>query len=530
VGVLGSGASIFIIVAGWSFAALYVFLPLQIAPMVCLDEERGNLELMVVSGIGLGQYLTQKLASRLMATGALLLLALPLAGLAFTLGGVSIDHIIGSALCLVLALLQVGAVSLWIAVRMRSSERAVWQAYVQAVVHLGFAIPLFFLPLLIIGWIGLGLLGGERFAMAWSCQPFFLWMLVINNGCNWWHALLGGVPILVTAWMYYSRAMTDMASREREHRSETGLSPRHYHYRPPEATTPKHWWNRLTASRHEGDLPAENGLAWRELMRMPVLRLEHRILWLAIIVPMLPLILATVLKAETWQLRANRLGGWAMVPLIISGLVLLPVAAGVFSNERRRSTLEVLLVTPLSTRELIIGKLAGCRRLVLLAWLSAMALMTLGAFLGLLPSSHAEVDSNLIALAMFAVAAWLVQSCFMHLGLLCGMVLRHPVHAISTAVILGLGWCLLPGMLAKLTTSSFLVSELIRLANPVALINAIGYFQTGTSAHSTTLEALLGAIAFFACLRLALGGICLLAADRLLGRGVTRGRSLRGGH
>src|SRR5258708_25819801 len=111
--VFGEGGKLFDAMVWWQFAGIYLFLPVLVAPMIPLEEQRGNLDLLLVSGVGPVQLLFQTLLSRLIGMGGFVLLALPIAGLAYTLGGVSVEHIGVAAVCLFYAAIQTRCVALW---------------------------------------------------------------------------------------------------------------------------------------------------------------------------------------------------------------------------------------------------------------------------------------------------------------------------------------------------------------------------------------------------------------------------------
>ena len=524
VSVLGSGGYLFRLVAGWSFVAIYLFLPLLIVPVVTTDEERGNFEIFRTAGLEAQDYMLQKLVSRLLAVGGLLLLALPLAGLAYSLGGIGAGELIATAICLGLTLLQVGSVSLWVATCVRTSGQAAWQSHLRVALHLFLIMPLFYLPLLLAGWILLGIFAGSEVSMCWSIQPVGLWTALMSPAASWYLALLGGIPVLVASFRYFLQAIEGLRKREMERRREPlpgFLSSRPVRYHTGDGLVMR-WVKKLVTSPFEGVLPSTHPLEWREVTRVPILRSEYlSVALLVLLLPLLPILFSSVLSAHKWEDQAYRLLIWQFILLTIGLLGVIPLAAGAIVGERRRSSLEVLLVSPLSSREILLGKLAGCHRLMRLVWIPCVLLAMLSVILGMAQGQYYYPDRLFLALPMQMGISWLMLSSAAWLGMAAGLVLRQATQAVAAALGLGLGWCLLPYPLSELTDSA-LFSRYICLLNPYELFALTCRFHTGQGYEPGRLDPFTDAIplmlAVLFCLWLGLRSFCLMFADRWLGR------------
>lgn len=522
VSVIGSGGHLFRLVGGWAFLAIYLFLPLTMVPAVALDEERGNLELLRVAGLQSPDYLAQKLVSRLIAVGGLLLLAMPLAGLAYTLGGVETGHLAATVWCLLLALVQVGTVSLWVATRVHSTDQAAWQAHLRVLFHLVVLMPIYHLPLLIAGWILLAFLADGDVAWSWSIQPAGLWGYVLENRRLPWHIVfLGGIPALVASVMYVRQALRAMDDRALEQRRNPPT--RMWFWRDPAgARTWPVWLRWLMVSRHEQRLPADDGLAWRELSRLPLLCRDQITIWpLLGALPILPIFLGSLVAADSWQVQAERLHVWRMIPTVVATLGLVILAAGAFGGERRRSTLEVLLVTPLTTRQILVGKLAGCRRLIAVTVAINLLLAVLSSVLGIFSPASEGVGLVLYPIIL-VVALTVVLSSLMWLSLLTGLILRRNIQAVVVTMLLLVGWCWLPGVVAG-DLSLRVYPEwqsFLTMCSPIALVADLNVLYVKGQVIMTGMLGMgeIVVLGLHAILWILFRACCLRIADRRLGR------------
>ena len=138
---MGAGGELFGFFIRGSLAAIYLFLPLLVAPLVTDEEERGNLDVLMVSGIGPWEYIVEKLVSRLVGMGSLLVIGLPFSAFAYSLGGVDSGQLLAAAVALGAACMQVGCWSMWCSARSHTSMRAIGQAYGWGVPWLLLATP-----------------------------------------------------------------------------------------------------------------------------------------------------------------------------------------------------------------------------------------------------------------------------------------------------------------------------------------------------------------------------------------------------
>lgn len=159
------------------------------------------------------------------------------------------------------------------------------------------------------------------------------------------------------------------------------------------------------------------------------------------------------------------------VELVLIGMVAAGTAAGAISGERERQTWDLLVVTGLPARDIVIGQLFASVMLVL--WLVVAALPV---FIPLLRVGVASWDVLLRVLLFFMVTALVYGA----LGLLCSAWCRRTVVAVIVSYLIGGGWAVY-GLTARFWFMTFnrpAMSPgpfLVELLNPpLALLRSMG--------------------------------------------------------
>ncbi len=112
VGRLGSGRAIFEWLVTLQFWGIYLFLPALACSAISSEKERDSLSLLLLTTLSPWQIVIQKLLGRLVPMYTFLLLAMPLLSVSYSFGGVTNDQLWWAIIILVMTCLQVGALSL----------------------------------------------------------------------------------------------------------------------------------------------------------------------------------------------------------------------------------------------------------------------------------------------------------------------------------------------------------------------------------------------------------------------------------
>jgi len=128
------------------------------------------------------------------------------------------------------------------------------------------------------------------------------------------------------------------------------------------------------------------------------------------------------------------------------------LTAATFSGEREQQTLEALLFTPLSSRNIIMGKLLSALSSVLLILLSTLPVMAVSLYFGgVSPAQIAWSLALILATALFSGT----------IGLYCSINFRRTITAVSATYIICLCYLFLIPSLITLLSNRDVSSELL---------------------------------------------------------------------
>jgi ABC-type transport system involved in multi-copper enzyme maturation permease subunit len=520
---MGTGGALFGHFIRGSLAAIYLFLPLLVAPLVTDEEERGNLDVLMVSGIGAWEYIVEKLLSRLVGMGSLLVIGLPFSAFAYSLGGVDSGQLLAATVAVTSACVQVGCWSMWCSARSHTSMRAIGQAYGWGVPWLLVATPVMAGLLGIANAIVLKALGTRGTVVLWDsayCTPFSLIDAAATRHFTVWQTIIGSYPMALSTMLALFLAVRAFRRRS------TSLSPfmrEQLRLHRPGMISEKRRRQRIIATGGDREaMPDDRPLAWRELRRVRLYPWIGRLqkAWLMVLI-------------FTWELgyflveteRHRRISpvvdSWNFIDpcsclLMVFGVVAISVSAsGLVAGERSRRSLDVLLVLPLPTTELIAQKMANCRRLAKLFFL-LIGLMAMGEAwsemsLGKYRIAFLHLPFVLcIAWIHLELAAWLSLAVSLH------------VHAQTRAVIASLGaiaiWCAMPFLALALAWKLGFIDQSPEAWTFAELASPANVYQTRiTLGGDWTIEVLANAVLYLIVL-VSIRAYCLRRGDALLGR------------
>jgi ABC-type transport system involved in multi-copper enzyme maturation permease subunit len=442
---LGSGRAMLDALVWALFVAIYLLVPAMVAPTVLAEREGGTLEVLLVSRLRPWQLLAQKLLSRTTAMGAFLLLALPLAGIAYSLGGIGVEDLVAAGLALALGALQVGVWSLYCGARARSGMGGVVRAYIVGVAALFVLVPLATVPLFLAAALtGIPLQGLDVYPFGVYAGAHPLWRLPI--------ACVPTVGSIVVLFLMASRALEF---------EEAWWEPR---------STTRPWRERkaMVERSRSGQVPDHSPVAWRERARIqrwlvgataPLWGLAALVLFITVLIA-----LSRLGERATESVGATVLVVAAHIVAIAAVAV---QSATMMSEERARGTLEVLLTTPLEPREILEQKLAGPRLLGRLS-LGAIAALCLAEAVLEIPLG---VLRDLVYLPLSLGTAWIYLELAAWVGVSVGLRARTPAIAAMSSVGILLAWTIVPPVVVGylVAPDSWLHGRLM-LLGPAAMI------------------------------------------------------------
>ncbi len=437
--VLGSGKRLLDSLVIWQFIGLYLFLPAMVAPVISSERERGTLAVLLVSRMKPWELLLQKLLSRVIGMGSFMMLALPLGGIAYALGGIGISQLVAAAVALIAGALQVGAWSLYCSVRARSSMAGTMRAYIMGAGVLMLTLPMTMLPVMIIE----ELVHGTAWSMALS-YPFIIYFQSSWSGSPMWTLLISCLPVLLSAAVFFAMACRAMGNDERR------LAPHAMQQMRPlrdPASGGRNQWRILQQRLRFGSvnigLPDDRPIAWREASRMAGwLKGNGGGLWVFLLWFGVMVLLFMLLGWATSKSVQDSAGVTILLGLcyLIAAATIASHASTLISGERSRRTLEILLTTPIEPRDLLRQKLAGVRRLCWLASITIMGLCTLEALL----EAPMGVWRSLFYLLSSSITAWLYLEIVVWLSLAMSLRFAGQVQAAVASLATLVAWVVAP--------------------------------------------------------------------------------------
>lgn len=554
---LGSGREFFLFIVWAQFAGVYLFLPAAMAGCIVRERERGTLDLLLLTGLSPFRIALEKAAAGAVPFLCLVLLSMPLLGIAYAYGGVTPDLLASGAWTLFLAVVEAAALAVLASSCADSpGEAAAWTwgavlvgALVPPLVP-AFRLhrespPLFpstlreqalrrktvgRLPLavlLLAVVLGIGGLGG---VFSWFPPAVFARVATGTFPRGLAYILGAGVPPLLCAAAFLLAARPAILRHARPKR------------RLPRRAGGAVWDStiarlgsleiRRLAPREQGILPGRDPISWRA-WRTAFRGMER---WIgtgslvqlgSIMLISIPAFIATEsrdwgtpARGEVWALSGVVFAIWGM------GFLLVPVVAGAaFAAERVRGTMDLLLASPLSGREILLQRSAPGRRV---AWLLAIPYLATIAAEALIESrlrvegtARVWAGRDTLSYAGLSLAAGAVFVPFAGwLATAVSLRARSPARGIGLALAAVAGWVLLPvaaaGVLDALGWLRFSRETILCLPSPYSFILAVesAALQTVPGAAA----AQLGSLALHALLAWGLRSLCLRRADAWLGR------------
>ena len=534
---LGSGRKMFEVLMKLQFAGIYLIMPAVTCGVLAHEKEQNTLALLFLTKLGPWTILFEKLCSRLLPMCCFLLMSLPLLAYAYSLGGITREHLWTGMWMLFITVLQMGSLALLCSAWFRTTAGAFVGAYA-ATALLIFGPLLLFIPLsLFFERAQLSALENSAFVRDLSARqiirhsdevllPFFTPMHYFDYGYDFsqrrgtfgyfigaarsWPTLLAGtLPILLSTAVFLVLSRVFLVRR-------AFVSPRQRllgSFRKLDGLFARLNESRLTKGivliKDKTTFPDADPVAWRETTKRSLGRARYLIrIGLAVEAALITLLILLVIftgGSPDVAVKTLLFFMWAMAVMIVA-----VQSASLIAGERSHQTLDVLCATPLAGRDILLQKFTGVRRLMVLLWFPMLTVI--------LPQTNrlASLVCSLLSLAVYLpLTAWL--------SLLIGLKAKTRVRAIVTALAVLTGWCLLPlvfifmplimlradGPSSPLNFSIFLSPAMIVAVNDYGDWREFG----GDPWPAILLNFLLYGIVLYLVRR-----TCLVHADRLLGR------------
>jgi ABC-type transport system involved in multi-copper enzyme maturation permease subunit len=354
---LGAGRDMLEFLIVIQLIGVYLFLPAMVAPCIAGEKERGTLGLLFTTDLGPWEILIQKYLSRLAPMFMFLLLSLPLMAVAYSYGGFSSHRLMLAAYVIFTTCMQIAAFALmWSAYSRTTSEST-------GAVYAG-GISLFFLMGILSALLA-DYGAGRSAVFLVPVASVFPPMRLIGTPFGGLPAGAGILPWLWTAlFLVLARRFLVTRAFKKKSKSFQRMMRDLGRFVGSRLRLTKSPSRDGRARRPAGDLPGREPVTWRELagssLRTPV--------GFVLTAGVLGLVLVCAAFLFVYWIGFDDSERGLGVSIVVFGvwvagaLAIAVKSASAFALERSNNTLDLLLVTPLTGREIVAGKAAAVRR------------------------------------------------------------------------------------------------------------------------------------------------------------------------
>ncbi len=416
----GVGQSLFKSLVEFQLVGIALFLPPMMCGAVAREKERDSLVLLLLTDLRPWEILLQKYLAGLIPMFGFLLLSLPLAAVFYSFGGVDVSQLELGVSMLFLECLQIGALTLMCSTFCRTTTGALLSSYAVGVIfYVG-------LPLgarLLEDTLNAGSDDFSRATLKLNPVADFEMANVLTSTSFSWEiasiAIVCSILFFICLSRYFLVTRAFVPPRQRLLnllRKIDGLMKR---------------FNRLIggvsvmAEAHR--FPAKDPVIWREVTKKPLGQLRYLVRILLVVAILVGVLAFKAISQD----NAEGLSGLSYLLWSGAVIVLVVLGANAVAAERINQTLEVLLTTPLSGREIISQKARALWRFMIV--FSVPILM-----LGILQRSY--MGGTYLNLVVLILYLFIFLPLFAWLSIWIGLRVRSRFHAILTALGIVLAW------------------------------------------------------------------------------------------
>jgi len=534
---LGSGANLFSMTVALQFFGIYLFLPAMMCTTITAEKERDSFALLMLTRLGPWTILLEKLASRLIPMFTFLLLALPLMAFAYSYGGVQSQDIWFAIWILGLTALQVAALGLMCSAYCRTTVGAFLATNL-----LGAAL-FFVLPMIVLYmWFYNTPVRSELIVFS-HVGPilFFEKEQIFGPSMTAIQMAVSSLPILLTTLLFLGVARFCIVRR-------AFAQPRNLLKKAFKLLDSLFWKineNRVTRGvvlvKESSTLPEEAPVAWREKSKKNLSQFRYLIrVFLVFEIPIVAVILIAIGGGGNgYQVQLTPLSLVLFLMWGLSALIISVQAASLVTSERSRQTLDVLLTTPLSSREIVLQKMQGLNRLLIILVICFLSIFLAETWyyrgIGQV-DSPSQVSWNMRFMVNFSNLRYFIGSllsiliylpliAWLSMGI--GLRAKTQTRAILGSLTILFVWCLVPYLVLSVLNGVFYggsMGSFLLATSPVSMLfwnefNDFGQSYSGeVYGHEYRWAMVIVNYAFYGLLLYLLRRSCLTHAGRWMGR------------
>lgn len=441
---LGKGRDILDRTVEAELFGVYVLIPAWMCSLIAAEKERQTLPLLLTTRLGIWRILFEKYCTGMLRVLVILLLSVPVLAIAYPLGGFTESDLLRGIWTVFICALLTGAITLFCSCWCATTAGAFLATYAILTFQWTLIYPVYGISELLGQW------GWVRF---WIRDYGIMWFYPVlfyfapqgtHIQGNFWGVLgrftYQSIPIFLqmtfflglSRWIFVTRTLDlDSTWFRRWRRGYRDFSSSRK-YRLPQI---------LNRRQPLQELPEDRPIAWRE-SRGAFLGTKF---WVAMA------ILGSVIKYSLLQNSNYAFPFMVFTFCEFTGvaLILVSLVTGLIQKERMRQTLDVLLVTPISTTQLLQQKLQ--RVWNIWGWFCLyLAILPLGFATGLLTVPRFMLNYTGYRELLFPTLWNYLFNALIHLPILIGLSLLISLYcksqgkALITTAFTVVGWNLIP--------------------------------------------------------------------------------------
>lgn len=499
---LGKGREMYITLMVLQIFGVALFTPALTCGTISSEKERNTIGLLFLTKLGPTSILLEKYLGRLFVMGTYLIISLPLFGFCYTLGGIEQRQVWFGFYGLILLVCELAALGLACSTYCRTTVSAFIATYL-----IGIALligPIFLYEMLprqigrelatpiwsvvetivqVLGYYGevslsgTGKLLGFDFSKIFSWDPAWQeisWGNEMQNGfvffpppmlmeaaeghrntiANWQMFALG-LPTIGLTFFFLGLSRLMLVRR-------AFVSPKRFLmklFQFLDTAFNRANQNRFTKGivliKEHTSLPNFEPIAWRETTKTTLGSIRYLIrIFVTIEFPVLTVCLLAVGLSNASYYQMHRSGPVVAVNFIcwvIAILLTVVRSASLVAGERSHETLDVLLTTPISSREFVLQKFRGVSRLMLVVSIPLLTGVIMQAwYCGITErwfnnNFFRDPDESPICyLVTMSLNVVVMLQLFAWVSMLMGMWMKTSTRAIFASLALVVGWMILP--------------------------------------------------------------------------------------
>lgn len=433
---LGQGRVYFDQLVNVQYWAIMLILPAIGCGALTVEKEKDTLALLLLTKLSPWTIIFEKFLSRVFAMGTFQLLSLPLFGIVQSMGGVEVWEIIAAILRLMVMTIEVASVSILCSTWFRTTSEAFVMSYLSVLCLSGLFSAF---ALVVAAGAGFPWSAATQTEPLTATQEFFIAIgrRVLPVGMGIAGLLFSAFTLLIASRILVARAFIPtwnvvLVLFQRADRFFNALNAR---------TT-----GGIVLVRDRDSLPLFQPIAWRETRKksLGTFRYQFRVLMLLLA----PLIL--VIAAVITDMRMEFNSPFRMFPVyfwFVSVICLTIHSTGVIPAERIRQTLDVLLVVPMTPKEIVVEKLSGVRRMIKVLSVPFVVLIVFhGIWTGYIhqATTHVRATGAWTELISASLSVFFYMPVIMWIGFEFGLRMRTQIQAVLFSFLTITGLCLAP--------------------------------------------------------------------------------------